>query len=283
MRARVTLNGLQAFEAAARLGSIGRAAGELGVTASAVSHRIAALERQLAVRLFVRERCGLALTREGEALGRGLRPAFRLMSEAVDELVGEARGPLRISVLETFALYWLMPRLKDAEGLDLAIQAGQELAAFDSDNLDAAVRLGDGRWDGLVADRLFDETVALFARPDGSPPRLFLSRHREADWAEWRERCGGGAEASLPVSWVDSSSLAIKAAADGAGHCLASVELTRSEVEAGRLVPTHPLVLPSRRGAYWLVYPRLSLRDPRLRAFRGWLLEAAARDAGDAT
>ncbi|HYG47743.1 MAG TPA: LysR substrate-binding domain-containing protein [Allosphingosinicella sp.] len=281
MRLGVTLSGLEAFEAAARLGSIGRAADELGVTASAVSHRIAALERRLGLRLFLRERRGLAPTREGAAFGRRLRPAFRLISRAVDEVFDEVRGPLRLSVLETFALYWLMPRLKEAGGLDLAIQAGQELAAFDAANVDAAVRLGDGRWDGLVADKLFDETVALFARRDAPPPaRLFLSRHREQDWAEWRARCGGAPQAALPVSWVDSSALSIKAAADGAGYCLASVAMTESEVAAGRLGLAHAYVHPSGRGAYWLVYPRLSLRDVRLRAFRSWLLDSAA--AGEA-
>lgn len=278
MRLGVTLSGLQAFEAAARLGSIGRAAEELGVTASAISHRISGLERQLGLRLFVRARRGLVPTREGETLGRQIRPAFASIFEAVDELLGEVGGPLRLSVLETFALYWLMPRLSEAYGVDLAIQAGQELAAFDAANVDAAVRLGHGSWDGLVGDKLFDEVVALFARPGPTPPpRLFLSRHREEDWATWRASCGGASEAALPIAWVDSSSLSIKAAADGAGYCLASVPLTQSEVVAGRLVHAHPLVIPSDRGSYWLVYPPLMRRDPRLRAFRSWLLAHAGK------
>lgn len=280
MTLKVTLKALQAFEAAARLGSIARASEELGVTASAVSHQIAGLERRLGLRLFARQRRGLAATREGAALAGRLGAGFRLIADAVDEVLGEVRGPLRISVLETFALYWLMPRLKEAGPVELAIEAGQELAAFGTDNIDAAVRLGHGRWERLEADRLFDEAVALLASPLGAPPRrLFLSRHRETDWAEWRARFGEP-EGGLAVSWVDSSALAVKAAADGAGHCLASLPLAKSEIAAGRLDLAHPGVLPSDRGAYWLVYPPGSLRDPRLRAFRSWLLEAAAAGEG---
>ena len=279
MTLKVTLKGLEAFEAAARLGGIGPAAEELGVTASAISHRIRTLEGQLGVRLFARGARGLVATREGKALAQGLEPAFRRIAQSISDLVGEAAGPLRFNALETFALYWLMPRLGQAAGIEIAIESGQALVSFDRDNVDAALRLGHGSWDGLEADHLFAERVALLARPgSGTPRRLFLSRHRAEDWAAWRDRFGGADLDSLPIAWVDSSALAIKAASDGAGTALASVPLTRSEVAAGRLALAHPGILTSGRGGYWLVYRRLSLRDPRLRAFRNWILAEAAAE-----
>ena len=150
MRQRVTLRGLQVFEAAARLGSLTRASGELGVTPSAVSHQLALLERQLGMRLFSRRPGGIALTREGSALASQLSEGFSVIYDALDTVEGETAGALRVSVLETFALYWLMPRLRGAERIDLAIETSQTLVRFDEDNIDAAIRTGHGRW-GLAS------------------------------------------------------------------------------------------------------------------------------------
>lgn len=289
-KAALPLHGLRMFEAVARHRSIKSAALELGVTPSAVSHQIAQLEERLDIRLFSRDGRSLALTREGRALLPKLSSGLDLIAEAVSDLEGTTTaGPLRISALETFALYWLMPRLRHFPAEDgkfsLTVSATQRVVGFEVENVDVAIRLGAGAWKNLEADELFADRLGLFVHPQHSgqrPDAIFLSAHRRADWNEWRRRFGS-ALAETSIVEVGSSSLAIKAASDGAGLCLASEDLVHSEVADGRLVPASEDRLRSAHGSYWLVYPRLKLRDPRVRHFREWMLgEAGGRHGSGA-
>lgn len=282
----IQLNALRAFEAAARRSSVKEAARELNVSASAVSHHIRQLEALLGSALFQRTGRGVTLTDEGTRLLPKLAQGFGLITEAVAELHARtASGPLRISVLDIFAHYWLLPRIKSyplgRKGFDLSIATSNRLVDFETENVDLAIRLGDGGWSQLDRQHLFNERLGVYAPPllqDQAVP-IFVSRHREEEWAAWRASARPPVGADAAVVLVDSASLALKAALDGAGLCLAGDTFANPELARGRLRLCDTAPAPSPRGGYWLVHPRGSARDPRVRNFRAWLLDQIAQPA----
>ena len=164
------LTALRAFEAAGRHLSITRAADELCVTAAAVSHQVKALEDYLEVRLFRRTGNSLFLTDAGQAFLPGLRAGFAALEHAMNALhEHDLRGAVVLSVAPVFASKWLIPRLEDFHAahpeIDVRISATLELADFERDGIDAAIRLGRGRYPGLVAHRLFGESVVPMCSP----------------------------------------------------------------------------------------------------------------------
>ena len=281
----LTLNALQAFEAVARHGSFKQAATELGVTPSAVSHQVALLERQLRARLLRRDARRVELTAYGAALLPKLSAGFGMLADAVADHLGRLDdGPPRITLLDTFALHWLLPRMVDypfeQRGFHVSLETTPRAVSFETENLDLAIRLGHGAWSGLEADLLFPETLALYA---GAHPLarqaegpVYIARQRLDDWAAWLERFGEPAHRELPLVEVDSTALAIKATLLGTGLGFLGCELVQDEEAAGRLVRLGAGATPSVHGGYWLVYPKLVLRDPRAQKFRAWLLAQAA-------
>lgn len=285
-RLNVPLNALRAFEAAARLLSIKDAASELNVTPSAVSHQLKTLEEALGVDLMRRVGSRLELTPAGARLAPPLTEGFARISAGVADVTETRRkGPLRLSMLPTFAVHWLSPRLADypfeKAGFELLISTSQEVVDLSAGAADAAVRHGAGQWNGLQADRLFGETVTLLAAPSmvaGRDPRavvaganLFLSQHRPQNWADWNASLPGGPVTPGAVTMVDSTGLALRAAADGAGLTLAGWEMAEADVKAGRLTPLFDHRTDA-DGAYWLVYPEALATDRRVRNLRRWLL-----------
>lgn len=276
------LNALRAFEAAARHESVKLAGLELNISPSAVSHHIRQLEALLGQTLFVRDGRGLRLTEPGARLLPKLTEGFGLISAALeDHHVREAAGPLRLSVLEIFAHWWLLPRLSSyplaRRDFALEIDASQKVVSFDLENVDAAVRIGDGQWPGVLSDHLFDERLGVYGAPtdlpDGAP--VFVSRPRQDEWEAWRTSDHPPVGAASPVVLVDSASTALKAALDGAGLCFAGDPFAERDVAAGRLRRLDQAGGISARGGYWLVYPPRIRADRRLRNFRGWLLREA--------
>lgn len=286
-RLNVPLNALRAFEAAARLLSIKDAASELNVTPSAVSHQLKALEEALGVDLMRRVGSRLELTPAGARLAPPLTEGFARIGAAVADVTEERRkGPLRLTMLPTFAVHWLSPRLAqypfEKAGFELLISTSQEVVDLSAGAADVAVRHGAGKWHGLRADRLFLETVTLLAAPSqlrGRDPRevvaasnLFLSQYRPRNWADWNASLPGGPVSPGAVTMVDSTSLALRAAADGAGLTLAGWEIAEADVKAGRLAPVFDHRIEA-GGAYWLVYPEALATDRRVRNLRSWLLD----------
>jgi len=285
MRIGVPLNALRAFEAAARHGSVKAAAEELGVTPSAVSHQLRVLEEALGVDLLRRSGAGLEATPAGRALAPDLTAGFGRIAAGLARLT-EARtaGPLRLSMLPTFAVHWLSPRLAtypfETAGSALLISATQEAVDLAAGDADVAIRHGRGEWPGLEAELLFAETVTLLAAPGfgaGADPRaavnganLFLSQHRRADFEAWNASLPGGPLRPAAVTTVDSAGLGLRAAIDGAGVTLAGMEIAAADIQAGRLAAPFDHRLAT-GGAYWLVYPPGLRRDRRVRRLRAWL------------
>jgi LysR family transcriptional regulator, glycine cleavage system transcriptional activator len=293
------LNALRAFEAAGRHLSITKAAQELHVTPAAVSHQVKALEDHLGVALFRRSGNALFLTDAGQACLPGLRAGFAELARAIDAIrEHDARGPLVLSVAPVVAAKWLIPRLRSFHEshpeIDVRLSASLGLADFERDGIDAAIRVGGGRYPGLVADRLFGESVVPMCSPSllAGPTPLATPgdlRHHTLlhwdwpgsdrvvpDWDAWlRAMNVSGVDATRGPRFAQPDH-AMQAAIDGAGVVLGWRTMARDDLAAGRLIVPFDRALPL-DVAFHLVYPELRRDAPKLVAFRRWLL----REVGD--
>lgn len=292
-----SLAGLEAFEAVARHKSFTRAAKELHVTQSAISHRVRALEAQLGAPLFLRVGRRVELSEAGRLLASSVTDAFALLREGVDRLARARAGAvLTVSCSPSFAIRWLVPALPSFRArhpdLDVRIAADDRLAEPGRAGIDACIRYGAGPYPGVDATRLAKERIAPVASPSlrGLKHPRDLARHvllhdevlREhpgrVGWRRWLEAAG--------VTRVDPdrgprfshAHMAIEAAIAGQGVALGRTTLVRRDVAEGRLVRPFALELPSAL-AYWLVTPRGAPLAPAVRALRDWLLEAIPDDA----
>ena len=148
------LNALRAFEASARHRSFTRAAEELFVTQAAISHHVKALEARLGARLFHRTPQGLMLTDEGVALLPALTDSFTRIARVLDRFQGgQMRDVLTLSVVGTFAVGWLLPRLaafREAHPfVDLRLLTNNNRVDLSGEGLDGAILFGSGDWPGL--------------------------------------------------------------------------------------------------------------------------------------
>src|ERR1700730_6839521 len=158
------LNALRAFEAAARHLSFTRAADELNVTQAAISHQVKALEELLGVKLFRRVPRRLLLTDEGQALLPDLHDAFNRLALAVERISARsAAGTLTVSSMTTILMTWLVPRLPRFQEahpeIDVRLMTTQRLVDFAREDVDVAIRFGNGRWPGVKVERMFGEVL----------------------------------------------------------------------------------------------------------------------------
>jgi LysR family transcriptional regulator, glycine cleavage system transcriptional activator len=287
-----SLNALRAFVAAGRHLNLKRAAAELFVTPSALSHQIRELEAQLGVQLFRRTGKGLTLTAEGGTLLPGLAEAFDKMSASLALLKADAHdNDIAVSMLSTFAMRWFIPRLstfqKQRPDINIRISTSVKLVDFSTENIDCAIRFGDGDWPGLHADLLFAEQLVPVCSPNLPTPEkplntpddlkhhtLLHAQLRADDWRIWLHAAGvTGCDAEHgPV--FETRNFAIQAAIDGLGVAIVDPHLVTEELRNGRLI--QPFAeLPISRGAYYLVYPDRIAKSERFAAFRTWLLSEA--------
>jgi LysR family transcriptional regulator, glycine cleavage system transcriptional activator len=288
-----SLNGLCAFEAVARHGSVARAAAELGLTKAAVSHRVRRLEQQLGLRLFMRTSRGLRLTAVGRTYAPEVTRAFENLRVATDDLVQRRRKRiLNISATPTLAAKWLIPRLPAfyAAHPDLAVRinVSMRFADFAREPIDVAIRYGAGRWPGLRADRL---QVADHVFPICSPALLNglrspadLAHHTllyvdydRVQWQNWLNAAGVAPETGRELvrrgQSFDVAFMAIEAAIDGLGVALGYAPFVQADIAAGRLVAPFNLSLPSSVGPdAYVVSPERTAEAPDIRSFRDWLL-----------
>jgi LysR family glycine cleavage system transcriptional activator len=285
----------RAFEAAARTLNFTRAAEELGQTQGAISHQVRELEARLAARLFERGPRGLQLTEAG-------RRYLPFVQDALDRLrAGEmlVRGSgraavLTVSVSPNFASKWLVPRLGDFlmahPDLDLRISASMQHVTFGRDDIDLAVRHGDGRWPELHVVRLCAEDMYPVCSPgllQAGPPireprdlagRVLIHDRDRTRWSEWLQAFGVADPVAEHGPLFDQTALAIDAAVAGQGVALARSALAALDLIAGRLVRPLAQSLPA-QFAYWIVCRRSAAETPKIRRFRSWLLAQAAADA----
>ncbi len=158
-----SLNGLRAFEAAARHLSFTRRP-RADVTQTAISHQIRRLEEQLGIRLFVRRNRALALTREAEGYLPAVRVAFEDLRQATARLRRPERdGLLTVSTVAALAAKWLVTRVASFQdaypGIEVRLTTSTQLVDFGREAIDMAVRYGHGNWPGLRADWLMAEDI----------------------------------------------------------------------------------------------------------------------------
>ncbi|MBM3569217.1 MAG: transcriptional regulator GcvA [Alphaproteobacteria bacterium] len=286
------LNALRAFEAAARHLSFSRAAEELSVTQSAVSHQIKALEQRLKLALFRRRGRHLALTAEGHAYLPALREAFDRLALATDRLTRQRLdGRLNVSVLPSFAATWLLPRLKRFRArhpeIELSIQPELRLVDFARDEVDIAIRIGRGPYPGLDAQKLFGETLFPVCSPalrKGPPPirrpadlarQTLLHDAGREDWAMWLAAAGVGGIDTARGPEFGNYDLVVLAAVGGQGVAIARSALVEEPLREGRLVRLFEPAIPG-VFHYWVVCRPEDTARPRIAAFRRWLTEEAA-------
>jgi LysR family glycine cleavage system transcriptional activator len=288
-----SLNGLRAFEAAARHLSFTAAAVELNVTQTAISHQIRRLEQELGIALFARRNRALALTPEALDYLPGVRAAFNDLRLATDRLRRRDQNHvLTVSTLASLAAKWLMPRLtafqEQHPGIDVRITTSRELVDFKSGDVDAAIRYGRGQWPGLRADWLMADQLFPVCSPallTGDKPLrcpadlaahtlLTTSAGYEDDWRLWLTAAGLPDNISkLPGLSFDLIFMTVQAAIDGLGVALGRTSYVEADIAKGRLVVPFKITLPDDWGFY-LVSPKAAADSPKLAAFRQWLTEA---------
>lgn len=293
-----SLNGLRAFEAAARHLSFTLAASELNVTQTAISHQIRRLEEELGIRLFVRQNRALALTPEARDYLPGVRAAFNDLRLATDRLLRKDDDKvLTVSTLASLAAKWLLPRLTDFQeqhpGIDVRITTSTSLVDFQRDNVDAAICYGRGQWPGLRADWLMaDELFPVCSpsllrgdKPLRQPedlkgyPLLHTSNANSDDWRLWLTAAGlPGDIARQPGITFDMIFMTIQAAIDGIGVAMGRTSYVQDDIAKGRLVVPFKIALPADAGFY-LVAPEGRREAPKLAAFREWMIAATQNKA----
>lgn len=286
-----SLNGLRAFECAARYMSFTKAAAELHVTQTAISHQIRRLEDELGVTLFLRLKEGLALTEEGQAYLPGIRAAFHELRHATQALLASRQNTvLTINTLVSVASKWLLPRLPSFQqanpDIDVRISASTDLVDFRQGGIDAAIRYGRGDWKGMRADFLMSDEIfpvcspALLSTSKGlnTPADLLdrtllqVSGMTAGDWNRWLSAAGESATlAEGPRLTFDLAMMAVQAAVDGQGVCIGRSTYVADDLRAGRLVAPFALRLKDELGFY-LVTPHETADSKKIVALRTWLM-----------
>lgn len=286
---------LRALEAAARHLNFTKAADELNVTQSAISHQVRHLEELWGLKLFDRRAGRLALTRNGQALAPVVRAFMEKMTSTLETLQSEAlRDPLRVDMLESFAVRWLVPRLghfhEQHPNIDVWISTSDNLIDFKVEDVDAAIRLGHGNYPGLHTTLLLREHLFPVCSPQllariGKPsaPKdllrypLLLRRQdpRHPSWEYWFQKVGVGDVTLTEGTRFPDTNMALQAAVDGQGVAMVRSAHVADDIAAGRLVKLFNIPCPSTM-AYYLVCPEGRENLPKIAAFRQWLSREAA-------
>jgi LysR family glycine cleavage system transcriptional activator len=289
------LNALKAFEAAARSESFTRAAEELCVTQGAVSHQVKSLEATLGIKLFSRERQRLILTDAGREYLIVVRDALDRIAAGTERVVQRQNaGALTVSTSPDFAAKWLVNRLgRFAEahpGIDLRVSATMHHVDFAREDVDVAVRHGDGNWTGLDAVRLCSEELFPVCSPKLMSGRNRLVKPADLlkfpllhldDWKAWSRwlDAAGVSDFKMPRGPAfNRASMLIDAAIDGQGVALARTALAASDLLSGRIARPFGLGVKLSK-TYWIVSPKATSTKPKILTFRDWLLAEAADDA----
>jgi len=290
-----SMQALRAFDAAARLKSLTRAAEALHLTHGAVSHQIKQLEDELGVALVARAGRGIALTDEGERFAARVRDALEQIGDAMREMHDRSNPrQLKVSVMPSFAARWLLPRvgrfLRIHPEIDLDVRASTALADFRRDDVDAGVRYGSGQYSGVVTELLMGDSFFPVASPKliGGRPlvpadlkRFTLLRSDNETWKPWFEAAGLDWPEPSRGAMYDDASHVMQAAIEGQGVALARSSLIGNDLANGLLCRPFDMAVPSPH-RYYFVYPPRLAESAKLVAFREWLKDEI-RASGDAS
>ncbi|KQT61773.1 MULTISPECIES: LysR substrate-binding domain-containing protein [unclassified Aureimonas] len=275
------------FHAVAKAGSVSRAAEELGVTPSAVSQQIQALEVQLGLSLMHKAGRRVVLTEAGERYFATIDDEIGRIVEATSAIRGyRSVTSLTVRATPTLSNKWLLPRLQTFLDLypdiEIRIDGTNEPTDFNREIVDLEIRHGDGRWPGLFVEGMGEETFvpacapSLAASGSLSPEdlpsyRLIHSVKSQAQWGRWFAEAGVRPTQRWRRLLFDRSHMAIDAASGGMGIALESTTMMEREFANGTLLC--PVAKPPRIGivTQWIVCPRDHLRHKKVQAFLEWL------------
>jgi LysR family transcriptional regulator, glycine cleavage system transcriptional activator len=288
---RAPLASLRVFAAVAQHRSFTRGADALGLTTSAASMQVQALEAYLRVRLFRRSGRHVELTPAAEILWPKVAQALADLERAIDEARADrGSGPLRITTLAFFLAQWLLPRLPSFNashpGIDVQIQTAVELSDFVKNGMDVGIRFGAGTWPRVHAQKLFDEwlvpvcTSELLKRHGTIEEASDLKRYKllhspYEPWSAWLLE--GATQDVWPSTGplFDDAVAIVRAAEAGQGLALARWSLVADEISRKRLaVAGRSLKSP---GAWYFVCPPTHLAMDKVSAFREWLMDQSSR------
>ncbi|HAU4336803.1 MULTISPECIES: LysR substrate-binding domain-containing protein [Serratia] len=288
MSERLPLHVLPTFVIAARLENLRATAQQVHLTHGAVSQQIQLLEQAVGYPLFERRGRGVRLNAAGKEMLAAVEPALQALQQGVARARRAAASQtLRISVLPSFAHYWLLPRLpafhEACADIALDIDASLTLQDLSQRGFDAAIRIGNGQWAGLQAQRIASGDVLPVASPDmalqwgtafengGDVPLL---EHDVSPWRAWfntqgRSLCG------RQQALFNDAGLLIRAAEQGFGIALAKTLLVQDAIAAGRLVA---LAAPCRLSDddVYLVWPQTAGLTPSVLRLLQWLQQQLA-------
>lgn len=285
------LNAIRAFEAAARHLSVTAAADELSVTPGAVSRQIKSLESSLGLQLLTRGHRQIALTRQGNEYYRAITLALDALRTATRKLKRRGqRKQLKIRAYTTFAMRWLIPRLSGFHqahpDIEVLLKASLEPVDFRKEDIDAAIRLGDGTWPRTNCYRLVSNVLAPVASPhliatttlkrpaDLAHHTLLHSIARLDDWMFWLEAAGiGDALDGRAGMTYESSAMTYAAAVEGQGVAMAQLFLVEKDLRDGRLVQPFKQIVDMGDYTYYLLTPNHRPESASMTKFRLWMLD----------
>ncbi|HVE52197.1 MAG TPA: LysR substrate-binding domain-containing protein [Ramlibacter sp.] len=291
-----SLVALRAFEAAAAHLSVQRAAAELHVTPTAVTHQVRALEQELGTALFLRKPRQLALTPAGLRLFETLRDGLDAIAAGVRAArQGTPHRVVTLSTTTAFAARWVLPRLgalhAACPGVVLRIHATEAVVDLARGDADLAIRFGDGQWPGLATQHLGEERYAVMCSPavrlrslqdlDKVPLVHFdwgSNARSPATWSNWAKKAGipqpaRWAAARPGLSFSDEAQ-AMSATLAGLGVGLLSLTLTEAERSSGMLL--QPLAPVLGTGPFHLAAVQGHEDAPGIREVWKWIAQERA-------
>lgn len=284
------LNSLKCFESAARHGSFNKAAQELNVTPSAISHQIKGLESFLGIELFRRTKRKVILTDAGASYIKPIKQVFQKLEQATADLMSEQHaGSLRLAVAPAFLTRWLMPRMERFQSrypdIEIEIRSSMGLVDFSMGDIDMAVYFGNGDWEGVETHYLRPIRLAPVCSPklikadkpinEPNDMRLYPLLHvskRSDEWQDWLVQNDLDPKPFRRGLMFSSGSLTARAAAQGLGIALADVSLITSEIESGQLKVLFDQCLITNR-SFYLVFEKNRTLTPSMVAFKEWIIE----------
>ena len=286
------LPAIRVFEAVARHLSFTKAAQELGMTQAAASYQIKLLEERIGAPLFLRRPKQIELTEPGQRLAPAVSEAFAILGQAYAAARGGADGLLCVTTVLTFASNWLAQHLGSFQlahpALAVRLDTSSRLTDFAREDVDLAIRSGDGKWPGLEAHKLLDADFTPMLSPKLAASiggvrepadllRLPILDPGDIWWTQWFEAAGvtGHDLAKRPGSSMGAQAYEANAAMAGHGVAILTRALFKNEIADGRLIQPFDLVGDDGH-AYWLVYPTARRNVPKIRAFRDWILAEIA-------
>lgn len=279
-----------AFEAASRLGSFLRAADELHVTQSAVSHRVGNLERRLGVTLFLRKGRGIELTAAGSEYLDGVRGALVSLWQSGERLRGDEHRVVRLAAAPSIGIVWMLPQLHRFVAGNAGLRLEVSTVAFPEDaaqvGWDLLVHYGTGSGEGGRRLPLFTDHLLVVCAPGLAQRfdarlglddlrRLPLLRHSLLNWGGWTAGAFGRRLDAPCAMFVDDAVTMLEAAAAGAGLALTTRVAARPYLDSGRLVLAHPYAHPDNE--YYAELSESGMLKPAARAMLGWLERLAVQ------